>query len=199
MVGGGAPAAAPDDSAQPAVAEELRQPAEPGQELTRELAAIQSAILRNMRELSVLINDGNDRRLARAAGELGAAVESMESATQKILASAEAVDDCARALASALNDDYHHGLAQDVQDHVVRIYEACNFQDLAGQRIGKVIAMLMMVEERLVAMIQRHSGVGVVQQVQASKPAQSTKLINGPRLDGASGHASQLDIDAMFA
>ena len=199
MVGGGAPAAAPDDSAQPAVAEELRQPAEPGQELTRELAAIQSAILRNMRELSVLINDGNDRRMARAAGELGAAVESMESATQKILASAEAVDDCARALASALNDDYHHGLAQDVQDHVVRIYEACNFQDLAGQRIGKVIAMLMMVEERLVAMIQRHSGVGVVQQVQASKPAQSTKLINGPRLDGASGHASQLDIDAMFA
>ena len=199
MVGGGAPAAAPDDSAQPAVAEELRQPAEPGQELTRELAAIQSAILRNMRELSVLINDGNDRRMARVAGELGAAVESMESATQKILASAEAVDDCARALASALNDDYHHGLAQDVQDHVVRIYEACNFQDLAGQRIGKVIAMLMMVEERLVAMIQRHSGVGVVQQVQASKPAQSTKLINGPRLDGASGHASQLDIDAMFA
>ena len=200
MVGGGAPAAAPDDSAQPAdVAEELRQPAEPAQELTRELAAIQSAILRNMRELSVLINDGNDRRMARAAGELGAAVESMESATQKILASAEAVDDCARALASALNDDYHHGLAQDVQDHVVRIYEACNFQDLAGQRIGKVIAMLMMVEERLVAMIQRRSGVGVVQQVQASKPAKSTKLINGPRLDGASGHASQLDIDAMFA
>jgi len=48
-------------------------------------------------------------------------------------------------------------------------------------------------------MIQRHSGVGVVQKVQASKPAQSTKLINGPRLDGASGHASQLDIDAMFA
>jgi chemotaxis protein CheZ len=199
MVGGGAPAAAPDDSAQPAVAEELRQPAEPGQELTRELAAIQSAILRNMRELSVLINDGNDRRMARAAGELGAAVESMESATQKILASAEAVDDCARALASALNDDYHHGLAQDVQDHVVRIYEACNFQDLAGQRIGKVIAMLMMVEERLVAMIQRHSGVGVAQQAQTSKPTQSTELINGPRLDGASGHASQLDIDAMFA
>ena len=199
MVGGGATATAADDSAQPPVAEELRQPAEPGQELTRELAAIQSAILRNMRELSVLINDGNDRRMARAAGELGAAVESMESATQKILASAEAVDDCARALASALNDDYHHGLAQDVQDHVVRIYEACNFQDLAGQRIGKVIAMLMMVEERLVAMIQRHSGVGAGQPAQATKPAPSTGLINGPRLDGASGHASQLDIDAMFA
>ena len=136
--------------------------------------------------------------MARAAGELGAAVESMETATQKILASAEAVDDCARALASAQNDDYHHGLAQDVEDHVVRIYEACNFQDLAGQRIGKVIAMLMTVEERLVAMIQRHSAAGA-QPVHASKLAPSTKLINGPRLDGASGDASQLDIDAMFA
>jgi hypothetical protein len=69
-----------------------------------------------MRELSALIHDGNDRRMPRAAGKLGAAVESMETATQKILASAEAVDDCARALASALNDDYHHGLARDVQD-----------------------------------------------------------------------------------
>ena len=78
---------------------------------TRELAAIQSAIRCNMRELSALIHDGNDRQIARAAGELGAAVESMETATQKILASAEAVDDCARALASVLDDDYHHGLA----------------------------------------------------------------------------------------
>ena len=199
MVGGGAPATASDDSAQAVAAEELRQPAEPGQELARELAVIQSVILRNMRELSALIHDGNDRRMTRAAGELGAAVESMETATQKILASAEAVDDCARALASVLNDDYHHGLAQDVQDHVVRIYEACNFQDLAGQRIGKVIAMLMTVEERLVAMIQRHGGAGSAQPVQASKPAQSSGLINGPRLDGASGHASQIDIDALFA
>ena len=111
-----------------------------------------------MRELSVLINDGNERRMTRAAGELGAAVGGMETATQKILASAEVIDDCARALAAALNNDYHHGLAQDLQDHVVRIYEACNFQDLAGQRIGKVIAMLVMIEERLMAMIQHHSG-----------------------------------------
>ena len=41
--------------------------------------------------------------MARAAGELGAAVESMETATQKILGSVEAIDDCARALASVLN------------------------------------------------------------------------------------------------
>jgi chemotaxis protein CheZ len=119
----------------------------------------------------------------------------MEKATQKILASAEVIDDCARALAAALSDDYHHGLAEDVQDRVVGIYEACNFQDLAGQRIGKVITLLIMIEERLAAMIARNSA----QPGEATRPAPRTGLINGPRLDGADGHASQHDIDAMFA
>jgi chemotaxis protein CheZ len=163
--------------------------------MAHELSAIHSAIARNMQELSVLINDGNDRRMARAAGELGAAIEGMEKATQKILASAEVIDDCARALAAALSDDYHHGLAEDVQDRVVGIYEACNFQDLAGQRIGKVITLLIMIEERLAAMIARNSA----QPGEATRPAPRTGLINGPRLDGADGHASQHDIDAMFA
>jgi chemotaxis protein CheZ len=165
--------------------------------MAHELSALNSAITRNMRELAALLNDGNDRRMARAAGELGAAVEGMEKATQKILASAEVVDDCARALAAALSNDYHHGLAQDVQDHVVRIYEACNFQDLAGQRIGKVIALLIMIEEKLAAMIACNSGTGA--QLAETKLALGTDLINGPRLDGAAGHASQRDIDAMFA
>jgi chemotaxis protein CheZ len=165
--------------------------------MAHELSALNSAITRNMRELSDLISDGNDRRMARAAGELGAAVEGMEKATQKILASAELIDDCARALAAALSNDYHHGLAQDVQDHVVRIYEACNFQDLAGQRIGKVIALLTMIEEKLAAMIACNSGAGV--QSTETRPAPAPDLINGPRLDGAAGHASQRDIDAMFA
>jgi chemotaxis protein CheZ len=121
----------------------------------------------------------------------------MEAATQTILGSAEAIDDCARALASALSNDYHHGLAQDVQDHVVRIYEACNFQDLAGQRIGKVIAVLIMIEDRLMAMSARHSGS--VEQPMRHGATSSERLVNGPRLDGESGHASQRDIDVMFA
>ena len=68
-----------------------------GPVITRELAAIKSALERNARELSVLTNDGKDRRMTRAASDLGAAIEGMETATQKILASAEAIDDCARA------------------------------------------------------------------------------------------------------
>lgn len=179
---------------------EPHHPARPEPAAEHEFTDIQDDIAHVRRELSALINEGNERRMARAAGELGAAVEGMETATQKILASAEIIDDCARALASALTDEYHHGLTQDLQDHVVRIYEACNFQDLSGQRIGKVIAILMMVEERLAAMVERFSSTTESKRpVAAGTSSSGGELINGPRLDGASGHASQQDIDAMFA
>ena len=165
-----------------------------------ELSALQELVARNTRTLVALVNDGKDRRMARAAGELAAAVESMETATQKVLASVEAVDDCARVLVSALSDDYHHGLAQDIQDHVVRVYEACNFQDLAGQRIGKVIATLAMVEEQLVVMIENCNNVtGAAQPDKVAGLQPTGDLLNGPRLDGDGGHASQQDIDLMFA
>jgi chemotaxis protein CheZ len=200
MVGGGrgADVAGQHDHSQFDHASEARPKTEAGSTATHELEAIRSAITRNMRELSILINDGNERRMTRAAGELGAAVGGMETATQKILASAEVIDDCARALAAALSNGYHHGLTEDMQDHVVRIYEACNFQDLAGQRIGKVVAMLVMIEERLMAMIERNCRASG-QSAKAAKPSSAGDLINGPRLDGADGHASQHDIDAMFA
>ena len=165
-----------------------------------ELSALANVVARNTRTLMALINDGKDRRMARAAGELAAAVESMETATQKVLASVEAIDDCARVLVSALSDDYHHGLAQDIQDHVVRVYEACNFQDLAGQRIGKVIATLAMVEEQLAVMIENCNSVdNAAQPDKTAGPRPSSDLLHGPRLDGAGGHASQQDIDLMFA
>jgi chemotaxis protein CheZ len=165
-----------------------------------ELSALANVVARNTRTLMALVNDGKDRRMARAAGELAAAIESMETATQKVLASVEAIDDCARVLVSALSDDYHHGLAQDIQDHVVRVYEACNFQDLAGQRIGKVIATLVMVEEQLAVMIESCNSVdNAVQPDKAARSGPSSDLLNGPRLDGAGGHASQQDIDLMFA
>jgi len=165
-----------------------------------ELSALASVVARNTRTLLALINDGKDRRMARAAGELAAAVETMETATQKVLTSVEAIDDCARVLVSALTDDYHLGLAQDVQDHVVRVYEACNFQDLAGQRIGKVIETLVMVEEQLAVMVENCNSVtGAARPDGAAGAPPANELLNGPRLDGDGGHASQQDIDLMFA
>jgi chemotaxis regulatin CheY-phosphate phosphatase CheZ len=40
-----------------------------------------------------------------------------------------------------------------MNEAVVKIFEACNFQDLTGQRITKVVRALSFIEERVEAMM----------------------------------------------
>jgi len=167
--------------------------------LKHELAAMRDTAARNSRDLNRLIHDGDERRMLRAADELRASVDGMDLATQKILSAVELIEDNARALSASLKSDYERGLAQDIQDHIVRIYEACNFQDLTGQRINNVLAIMTMIEDRI-ASIAGHSGAvsGASQPPGKATTAAGNALLNGPKLDDDSGHASQTDIDAMF-
>ena len=164
------------------------------EDLQAELAFIHDIIGRNRRDLAKLIGDGNEPRMTRAADELDAAIDGMQGATETILTLAEAADDGAKALAASLKDEYKRGLAQDIQDNVVKIFEACNFQDLAGQRIAKVMTMLADIEHQVAAILARSQGVYAT----APRPVHGNGLINGPKLDRDAGHASQNDIDRMF-
>ncbi len=169
-------------------------------ELQRELVALKQAIGRNLRDLEALRGPkGEDARLTRAASELGAAIQGMEKATQKILASTETIDESARALCATLQDSYKRGVAQEIQDHVTNIYEACNFQDLAGQRIGKAMITLKMVEEQIDRMIHNWCGAEMEAPRAPALKTAGQKLVNGPMLDGDNGHVDQMDVDRMFA
>jgi chemotaxis protein CheZ len=165
-----------------------RAPAAPD----RDLVALHDLIARHKRDLAALIHDGEHRRMTLAAGELGAAIEAMETATQDILKSAESIDASARLLNAGARTDRERILTRDIENKVAHIYEACSFQDLAGQRIGKVIDMLGTVEAHLAAMLGHDEST--------SPPAARVQdnLINGPKLDGASGHISQQEIDILF-
>jgi len=168
----------------------------PQSDVSRELAQMRETIIRNKRELMMLHGGANEPRMIRAAFELGAAIDGMEKATQTILKSTEAIDESAKTLAVTLKTGYERGLAQEIQEQAVRVYEACNFQDLAGQRIGKAIAALQSIEEHVTHMLARWDDVAAASP--AAAPSAPT-LINGPKLDGDKGHASQRDIDAMFS
>jgi len=144
------------------------------------------------RSLASLVTDEDGRRLSRAAAELGAAIESMEKAAQIVLAAAESIDDGVRTLPCAQVAKPACEIAPDIKQRIAQIYEACNFQDLAGQRIGKVIALLGHLEEQLA-----HVAAGGGHATPAVAPREAG-LINGPRLDGASGHVDQHAVDALF-
>ena len=171
--------------------------------LKYETDSIHRAITRTMRELADLhfgvFNDGAEGGIA--GRQLDAVVTGTERATQQILEAAEGIDDAANTLSAALKSAQEHALSTDIRDHIVRIFEACNFQDLTGQRIGKVLETLQFVENSVARMMEIWGGHEVVRgyadALVAERPEK--KFLNGPKLDGEAGHATQQEIDAMFA
>lgn len=169
--------------------------------LKRELDLANESIKHSRQQLAVLLGTKrNEARLARASSELGATIEGMENATETILRAVEIVDESAKALVTILKTEYEKGLAQEIQEQVVRVYEACNFQDLAGQRIQKAIATLKFIEDHVTAMTQTGDAAEEPRCTVALQPGPSLgrRLANGPRLEGDGGHATQQDIDLMF-
>ena len=117
-----------------------------------------------------------------ATDELDAIVEHTAVATGTILDACEQLDDLAAALSTEV--------AASVQGQTMRIYEACSFQDLTGQRIGKVIAALKAIESRIESMNTRFGSTA------CEPPAQQDPLLNGPQSAGVA--ISQAEIDRLL-
>ena len=182
--------------------ETYRAQIEQCEKLKVELDLIYDAISRTKREIAVLHGKSfNGEEMARVNGELGAVVGGTEEATQQILEAAEAIDNAATALAKVSSPDQQKLLSEEIQERVVSIFEACNFQDLTGQRISKVMTTMKFIENHIIIMMDIWGGVDAIK---AHAPAiiddreGDARLLNGPKLDGDAGHASQNDIDALF-
>lgn len=130
--------------------------------------------------------------LTRIANELLAVTSGTEQATQKILAAAEQIDQLANNLSASLKGKIEQGPAQDIRELVLRIFEACNFQDLIGQRVSKVMTTLRFVEEHISGVLDE------IKTMSVRPPNGAMQNLHGPRLEHDAGHASQLDIDAIF-
>jgi chemotaxis protein CheZ len=174
-------------------------------ELKVELDLIHEAIRRTKHDIGGFeVGSFFGPQMARVGQELDAVITGTEQATQRILKSAEDIDQIANTMSSLLKGEYAQGLAQDVRDHVVKIFEACNFQDLTGQRINKVVTTLKFIEEHINRMQDIWSGIDrsiPAAPVVSTAPRDTngeSKFLNGPKLDGDSGHASQADIDVIF-
>jgi chemotaxis protein CheZ len=126
-----------------------------------------------------------------ATDELDAIVAHTAAATDIILECCEGLD----ALIPHLGGES----AQTVQNSVTRIYEACSFQDITGQRITKVVAALKAIEAKIVHIVGI-SAQGLLSQPTAKAPAACSadaSLLNGPQLPAAA--MDQSDIDALLA
>lgn len=172
------------------------------EKLKVELDLIHDAIDRTKREIATLHGKSFDGgEMAKVNGELGAVVGGTEHATQQILEAAESIDQAASAMSKVQSADQQKRLADDIQERVISIFEACNFQDLTGQRISKVMTTMKFIEQHINTMMDIWGGVDAIKShvpQPADNRSEEEKLLNGPKLAGDVGHASQDDIDALF-
>src|SRR6476661_8291425 len=185
-----------------ALLETYRAQIEQCEKLKVELDLIHDAISRTKTEIAVLHgNSFNGEEMAKVNGELGAVVGGTEHATQQILEAAEAIDQAASALSKVTSPDQQKLLSEEIQERVVSIFEACNFQDLTGQRISKVMNTMKFIEQHIHEMMNIWGGIDAIK-AHATPIADTrdgdARLLNGPKMEGDVGHASQDDIDAMF-
>ena len=167
-----------------------------------ELDIIQGAIEQTKREIATLHVSGFEGpEMARVSDELDAIVSGTEQATDRILEVAEFVEDAATKLSDLIGDHPHRALAQDIQERITTVFEACNFQDLTGQRIAKVVGTLKFIETHIMRMMEIWGGLESFAEIEPEvfpEVRSEHRLTAGPKLEGETGHASQDDIDAMF-
>ena len=133
-------------------------------------------------------------------GELGAVVGGTEEATQQILEAAEAIDQAASAMCKVNSPDQQKILSQEISERVVSIFEACNFQDLTGQRISKVMSTMKFIENHITVMMDIWGGVDAIRAHAPAivESAKATPSCSTAEAGWRRGHASQNDIDALF-
>lgn len=168
-------------------------------DLWTELATIHEAITRTRHEIATLHAKGvKNEQIFRATDELDAVVITTESATETILTSAEFIDATASELLRDL-DGVQGCKVAAIQEQTIRIFEACNFQDLSGQRIRKVVDLLQFIETRIASMMTIWKSVGEFGEADGPVAELSDEdLLNGPPLEGDTGIVSQDDIDSLF-
>lgn len=190
------------------VAEAYRREVEEVTKLRAEMQAIQDAIVETKRQVvSFHAPSIHGVTVNHAAGELGAVVMDTEGATNNILAAAERIEMLAGVIESETTMKAMKGRAGEIAQFVMSIYEACNFQDLTGQRITRVCETLNFVEQRVARMVEVWGGLDALsnlmaQEVETAKAKHDAlgthALASGPAVAGADGHVGQGDIDALF-
>jgi chemotaxis protein CheZ len=136
--------------------------------------------------------DIQQQYIASATDELDAIVGATENATNSILDAAEKLE--------SLTSDMPADVSARLTEATTLIYEACNFQDITGQRITKVVRALKHIEERIDALVEAFGpeigGAGSTASANEDAPLTDEDLLNGPQLP-EKAH-DQASIDALF-
>jgi chemotaxis protein CheZ len=166
-------------------------------ELYNELESLADYIHAAKAEIAQLRpDDVKEKYLSSASDELDAIVDATADATNNIMDATEMIED--------VMDGIDGEVSEKLMDATTKIYEACTFQDITGQRITKVVSALQHIEEKIDALvaafgseIEKYKAENPDEAEEGPKEITDEDLLEGPQLDGQG--KSQEDIDALLA
>lgn len=124
-----------------------------------------------------------------ATDELDAVVGATETASATIM-------DCAEAL-QAIGENTDEATKTAIYSETTKIFEACSFQDITGQRISKVVKTLKDIEGAVDDLLNLFGDDDAKPKVElVDVRDEDEQLKNGPQLEGKG--VSQDDIDKLF-
>lgn len=156
--------------------------------------------IHSAREEIVNINPdekNHSKSISDASQHLDAVIKTTEEASHTIMDAADEIQGFVSG--SGIEKE------QEANDAIMRIYEACNFQDLNGQRVTKVINLLSHLEERVLKLAELFQCIEEVEKANETNTEDAEKnldnvkekdLLQGPQLPADA--VSQDDIDALF-
>jgi chemotaxis regulatin CheY-phosphate phosphatase CheZ len=153
----------------------------------RDRQELMVAILRARREVAQLrLSDLREGKVLRAVKEMNEVVRTTEQAADSIMQAVEEI--LTVDLADAAQAE------KSIAAACMRIFEACSFQDVTGQRIGKVIKTLDFVD----ALIDGLQSLWGEQTNEATKeegdgPIGDAALLSGPALEGEGIDQDEID------
>jgi chemotaxis protein CheZ len=160
--------------------------------LLAEVEQLGRTIAQAKQEIAQLnVDDINDAFIPSATDELDAIVDATARATNEILDAVETVEK----VATTVGGEH----AEALTNATTRIYEACSFQDITGQRVTKVVTTLKTIETKVIAILGTFGAGETRVRTQAPPPPEpegEAKLLNGPQLPG--NGVNQASIDALF-
>lgn len=156
-----------------------------------EIARLAQYITDAKREIfAISVNEKSEAIIADASLHLDVVIKETEQASHSIMDAADAIQEAA----TGIGGDRE----QQIMEATKRIYEACNFQDITGQRINKVIKLLNSIEERIRKLNSMFSSAEDGADIVNIPAATDDKdLLSGPQLSGKG--STQEEIDMLFA
>lgn len=180
--------------------------------MNRDIPSIDVAVRDDLEELASYIRktkceimnlspeEISEEHLPSASIELDAIVNATEKATNTIMEAAEQIE--------KIGEEVGGEVAKNILEATTQIYEACGFQDITGQRIGKVVAAMREIENKIdeitgvftdddeAAREERRRARGQLRQEKRQDAIAEGELLDGPQLPEAA--VSQDDIDSLF-